>query len=256
MAAKQAQAKRTGKSIPISRWLKPLLAALTVTGSVVGLGAMLNWMQDPYQWPVRTVQIEGRFRHLQQDQLQAEVAPLAGDGFFALRVDEIQARIEALPWVDQVSVRRVWPDRLLLQVLEQQPVARWGERGFINARAQMFEPQQTVELPELPNFQGPEGHEKRVLAMYQRMQELLQPLQLGVSSLRLDARRTWRVQLSNGLSVEVGRNDPVERVARFVRVYPAILAAANGTVKSVDLRYSNGFTVRWQQIRNEAKSTG
>jgi cell division protein FtsQ len=92
--------------------------------------------------------------------------------------------------------------------------------------------------------------------MYRQMLEILQPLQLGIDSLQLDARRTWRVQLSNGLSVEVGRHDPVQRVERFVRVYPAILAAANGKLRAVDLRYSNGFAVRWEAVNEEIKGAG
>jgi len=257
MAAKQAQAKPRDKARrPVSQWLKPLLALVTVAGSVAGLTLMLNWMKDPHHWPVRTVHVEGRFAHLQQAELLNQVAPLAERGFFAAEVGAIQERLQQLAWVDQVWVRRVWPDRLDVQVLEQQAIAHWGERGLLNPRAQVFEPEQVAELPGLPHFQGPDGHEKRVLEMYQEMLQILQPLKLGIDSLQLDARRTWRVQLSNGLAVEVGRNDPVQRVARFVRVYPAILAAANGKLVSVDLRYSNGFAVRWQPMNDEVKGTG
>jgi len=168
----------------------------------------------------------------------------------------IQQRIQQLPWVDQVSVRRVWPDRLSIQVREQQPVAHWGEHGFLNARAQVFEPQQPVELAQLPAFEGPDGYEQRVLEMHRNMQEMLKPLTLSVGSLELDARRTWRVRLSNGLTLEVGRSHPIQRVGRFVRVYPAILAAGEGRVLSVDLRYSNGFSVQWQAPDKVARSTG
>jgi cell division protein FtsQ len=257
MAGKQAQAKRRHKARrPLSHWLKPALALATVVGSVAGLTLMLHWMKDPYHWPVRTVDVEGRFVHLQQARLLGELAPLAEQGFFAAQVGAMQERLQQMPWVEQVSVRRVWPDRLSVQVREQQAIAHWGEHGLLNPRAQVFEPEAPVELPGLPHFDGPDGHQTRVLEMYQQMLGILQPLQLGIDSLELDARRTWRVQLSNGLTVEVGRNDPVERVTRFVRVYPAILAAGEGRVVAVDLRYSNGFAVRWQPVDEEAKSTG
>jgi cell division protein FtsQ len=217
---------------------------------------MLNWMKDPHHWPVRTVQVEGRFAHLQRARLTDAVAPLAEQGFFAARVGEIQERLQQMPWVEEAAVRRVWPDRLMVQVREQQPVAHWGERGLLNPRAQVFEPEEAAELPHLPHFEGPDGHQQRVLEMYQKMTGILQPLQLRVDRLRLDARRTWRVHLSNGLTVDVGRNTPVERVVRFVRVYPAILASGEGRAVSVDLRYSNGFAVRWQRVDDEGKSTG
>jgi cell division protein FtsQ len=150
----------------------------------------------------------------------------------------------------------VWPDQLSIAVREQQPVAYWGDKGFLNPRAQVFEPEQAVDLPALPRFEAPDGHEQRVLLMYRQLHDMLKPLQLSVGSLRLDARRTWRVQLSNDLTVEIGRSDPVDRIARFVRVYPAILAAGSGQVMSVDLRYSNGFAVRRQQVEAKAESAG
>ncbi len=248
MAKKKLQAKRKQQQQLRLRidWLKPMLALLTVAASAGGLTMLLEWMSDPYQWPVQSVHVEGEFRHLQRADIQNEVAPLASDGFFAMNVAMIQQRIQQLPWVEQVSVRRVWPDRLNIQVREQQPVAHWGARGFLNARAQVFEPQQQVELAQLPDFAGPDGYQQRVLEMYRRVQAVLMPLKLSVGSLQLDARRTWRVQLSNGLTLEVGRSHPVQRLERFVRVYPAILAAGEGRVLSVDLRYSNGFAVQWQ----------
>lgn len=237
-------------------WLKPMLALVTVVASAGGLTVLLEWMSDPREWPVQSVHIESEFRYLQREDIQNEVAPLVSDGFFAMNVTMIQQRIQQLPWVDQVSVRRVWPDKLSIQLREQQPVAHWGMHGFLNARAQVFEPQQPVELAQLPDFEGPDGYEQRVLEMYRRMQDILKPLKLSVGSLQLDARRTWRVQLSNGLTVEVGRSNPIQRIARFVHVYPAILAAEEGQVLTVDLRYSNGFAVQWLARDKVARSTG
>jgi cell division protein FtsQ len=256
MTAKKAQAKRKQQFKPSFHWLKPVLALATMAGSVIGLTMMLDWMQDPYQWPVQTVNIKGKFKHLQQTQLQNEVAPLASAGFFGMNVSAIQEQLQNLPWVEQVSVRRVWPDQLSIAVREQQPVAYWGERGFLNPRAQVFEPEQSVDVPALPRFEGPDGYEQRVLLLYRQLRDMLKPLQLSVGSLQLDARRTWRVQLSNDLTVEIGRSNPVDRIARFVRVYPEILAAESGQLISVDLRYSNGFAVRRQQLDTKAESTG
>lgn len=252
----QARSKQKQKFEPGFGWVKPLLAVLTVAGSAIGLTLMLDWMQDPQQWPVEQVRIEGKFRHLQSAQLQAEVEPLAAVGFFVMNVSEIQQRLQQLAWVEQVSVRRVWPDRLDIQVREQQAVAHWGEDSYMNVRAEVFTPETPVELSRLPWLSGPEGHQQRVLSMHRDMRALVQPLQLNVARLLLDARRTWHVELSNGLTLEVGRNQPVARLARFVRVYPAILAAGNGRLTSVDLRYSHGFAVHWDNVVTAAKGAG
>jgi cell division protein FtsQ len=256
MARKQGQARRKQKFKPGFGWVKPLIALISVAGSALGLTFMLDWMNDPYQWPVSEVRIEGDLRHLRDTDLRKTVEPLAATGFFVMDVSEIQARLQSMAWVEQVSVRRVWPDQLHIGVREQRAVAHWGADSFINARAEVFNPEHVATLKGLPQLLGPEGHEQRVLNMYREMQKLLKPLQLDVVSLSLDARRAWELNLSNGLKLAVGRNHPLRRVARFVKVYPAILAAGKGQLTAVDLRYSNGFAASWQEMVNTAKRSG
>jgi cell division protein FtsQ len=256
MARRKEQARRKQKIQLGFDWVKPLLALLTVAGSALGLTLMLEWMNDPQQWPVNNVRIEGNFRHLQEAQLQQTVEPLAAAGFFVMDVTEIQKSLQSLAWVDRVSVRRVWPDQLHIGALEQQAVAHWGTSSLINARAEVFKPEQAVTLNGLPRLAGPDGHQQRVLAMYKEMQALLKPLQLSVARLNLDARRAWQLELSNGLTLAVGRNHPLQRVARFVKVYPAILAAGKGQLMGIDLRYSNGFAAHWQAAENKVRRSG
>jgi len=254
--AKKQQARRKQKFQPGFGWVKPLPALFSVAGSVLSLALMLNWIQDPHQWPVNNVRIEGTFHYLQQAEVQQVVAPLAAAGFFVMDVADIQARLQSLAWVKQVSVRRVWPDQLSIRVREQQAVAHWGADGFINAQAEVFKPGPVIGLVGLPRLSGPQGYQQRVLTMYRKMQTRLQPLQLTVAALTLDARRAWQLQLSNGLSLAAGRNGALQRLARFIGVYPAILAAGKGRLTAVDLRYSNGFAAHWQAVETRSGHSG
>lgn len=248
----QARRRQKAPRKPLSRWLRPAFVVLVVSGSVAGLTLMLEWMKDPQAWPVETVQIEGDFHYLDRAGLQDLLAPTVEQGFFGVQVAEIQSQLQAQPWVEQVSVRRVWPNRVRIRIREQQPVARWGEQGYLNPRGELFLPASAVEIEGLPQLAGPKGYEQRVLAMYSRMRKTLRPLQLDVVQLQLDARRAWHVLLANGLKMELGRRDPLQRVARFVRAYPAIMATGKGQATSVDLRYSNGVAVHWQSMDKQA----
>jgi len=252
----QARRKQKPPRKPLSYWLRPAFVALVVGSSVAGLVLMLEWMKDSHAWPMKTVQIEGDLRYINTDALQTFLVPMTEEGFFAVRVAEIQSQLQARPWVERVSVRRVWPDRMQVNIREQQPVARWGKAGFLNPRGEYFSPQSAVEIAGLPQLAGPDGHEQRVLSMFAQIRKSLRPLQLEVVQLQLDARRAWHVQLDNGLKMELGRRDPLQRVARFVHAYPAIMAAGSGRVVSVDLRYSNGVAVHWQSIDKQAQRTG
>jgi cell division protein FtsQ len=232
------------------------LLLLGVLGAATMLG--MHWLSDPYRFPLGVVEVKGDFRYLQKEQLQAAVAPYVSGGFFTVNVVAIRAAAEALPWVYKASVQRVWPETIRVQIEEQQPVAYWHGQGFLNRQGEAFFPEQGQADIELPRLDGPDGQETRVLESYRRVSAILAPLGLQVQSMQVDGRRAWDVQLAGGVALKLGRTHPWQRLQRFVRAWPSVFAARLAELRTVDLRYSNGFSVVWQQTAagNDAGNKG
>lgn len=221
------------------------LLLLAVLASTVLLGK--QWLSDPWRFPLSVVEVKGDFRYLDKQQLQTAVAPHATGGFFTVDVAAIRTAAEQLPWVHRARVKRIWPETLRLQIEEQQPVALWGERGFLNTLGEPFVPEATGISLELPSLAGPDGQELKVLENFKRVSATLAPLGIKVTRMELDNRRAWHLQLDNAVLLELGRADARQRLQRFVRAYPSIFAGRLDELQHVDLRYSNGFSVFWKQ---------
>jgi cell division protein FtsQ len=95
----------------------------------------------------------------------------------------------------------------------------------------------------LPEFVGPDGSAAEVAQYYTQFEQQLAGLNLQVEQIVLTPRHAWQLHLSNGMVLELGREDMRHRLERFVKVYPHSLAAVQKRVKYVDLRYRNGFAV-------------
>jgi cell division protein FtsQ len=221
------------------------LLLVAVLAATVFAGKL--WLSDPHRFPLNVVEVKGDFRYLGKQQLQAAVAPYATGGFFTVDVAAIRTAAEALPWVKKASVKRVWPETLRVQIEEQQPVARWGEQGFLNKAGEPFVPWQENVTMELPSLAGPDGHELKVLDNFRRVSATLEPLGVKVTRMALDNRRAWHLQLDDAVLLELGRTDGRQRLQRFVRAWPAVFAGRLDALQRVDLRYSNGFSVNWSQ---------
>jgi len=226
------------------------LVLVAVVASSVPLG--MRWLADPYRFPLGVVEVRGDFRFMEKEQLQVAVAPHAAGGFFTVDVNAVRAAAEQLPWVHKVSVRRIWPATLRLQVEEQQPIAHWGERGYLNRFGEPFLPEETAMPLELPWLAGPDGHEIKVLEYYLKVTQALGPLGMQVARLELDGRRAWHLQLHDGVRLELGRANTWQRLQRFVRAYPEVFVGREAQLQRVDLRYSNGFSVHWQQAEADS----
>ncbi len=253
--------KRQAQARAVRRWTLPRInvGLLLVGVSTVAITAAVAWgvahLLDPDTLPIRSVRVEGDFVHLSARQVRAAVAPVARGGFFQVAVGQVMRAAQSLPWVDRVSVTRIWPDTLLIAVTEQTPLARWGEHELINRRGQRFAPPLDTFPAGLPQLRGPDGLETVLAARYYEMARVLAPVGLQIRELDQDERRSWRMLLDNGIELRLGRTEAYERLLRFVRLYPGTLAPQAEMVGQVDLRYTNGFAVRWKSQEDQAGAT-
>ena len=226
-----------------------LMAVLVTT--VIVAGSL--WMMKPATLPIKQVHIEGEFLRLDTNRMQELVSDKVRGGFFNINVAAIRNTLIALPWVKEVSVHRIWPDGLRVVVNEQTAVVKWNETGLLNDQGHYFAPEKDSFPNGLPVLEGPEDSQELLL---KRLKLLKQFYGLSVVRLRLNERRAWQFQLDSGLSVVLGRKDFESRIDRFVHVVIKNMGEKLSQAREIDMRYTNGFAVRWKQRAIENIESG
>ena len=202
-------------------------------------------------FPLREVRILGDARFTAPADVEALVARDLRGNFFTLDLARARKAFEALAWVRKADLRRHWPDRLEVRLEEHVPLARWGALGLVNTQGEVFS---AIYEGELPVFAGPAGSAKEMAIQYAYFHKSLEPLGRRPMRVSVSARRAWTLTLDGGLTLELGRGDPEDRLARFVENYPQAATLLGRRMQHVDLRYSNGFAVRVPELaRAEAK---
>jgi cell division protein FtsQ len=216
------------------------LAALAALGLLLALGL---------DQPVRSIVIDGPFQRVTAVEVQQAAQGALRGGFVSADLDRVRAAVEALTWVDRARVQRLWPDRVGIEIVEQQAAARWGEDGLLNTRGELIASGVRHVPPELPRLDGPADTEWQVAQRFLAIQDRLGALGLTVTALRLDPRGAWELDLSTGVTVRLGRRQVDERMDRFVQFGAQVIAGQAADIRYVDMRYSNGFAVGWRAGR-------
>lgn len=205
---------------------------------------------------------KGELRHVNAETIRSTTLSGAfsniSGNFFTADLDEVRQAFELVPWVRKASVRREWPDKLIVTIEEYRPLGTWGESGqLLSTKGEVF----TANLAEaeedthLLEFDGPAGSEKEVLAHYLEFKEWFKTIGLAPEEVNYSKRYAWLVKLNNGLVVQLGREGSSvvlrERVDRLMQVYPQLASSLQGKIASVDLRYPNGFALQAPGIRNQ-----
>lgn len=228
-----------GAATRVLAWLIALaLIALPIVGVLEG------WFAAD-RWPVRKLEVQAEFKHLDAQALRAAVLPSLRAGFFALDLNQVRDVVAALPWVSHVEARKSWPDTLELRIYELHPVAHWGEGRLLGDDGRLFVVPAADAVAGLPHLVGPDERVADVVGFYQTAQRDFAPYKLHVDAVELSERGSWALALSNGGVLVIGRDQPEQRLARFVAVMPKLMNGHVGGFTYADLRYSNGFAVKW-----------
>lgn len=230
-----------------SGFLVGIVFFLTVIFFIVwGYNALFNWAQSKNDAPVNEVKVLGDFKYLEKSQLEALIRKKLDGSFFTLNVEKLQREIKQNPWVYGVSIRKEWPQKVNVYVVEQQAFAVWNNDLLLNNFGDVFYANGIQVDQSLPRLYGPEGNEKDVLQGYVNMQSLLELHDFSISELVLSERYAWQIWLKTGIQLNLGRSDKMSRVQRFIDLYPLLSEYGDKNVAKVDLRYDIGLAVSWQ----------
>lgn len=219
------------------------LCSLLALGLVCLWGSL--WVLDR---PISAVEVGGQFQRVAPVQIEEAVAPFRGAGFLSVDLDALQASLERIDWVDRARVERKWPTGVRVVITEHVPAARWGEDGLMNTRGELFLRGARHVPPELPQLVGPEGTHTQVAKLYLDTYPRLLAIGMRLTRVELDARGAWQLTVDDNVVVRLGRQEVQNRLDRFISVAGPMLATRGSEVSYVDLRYSNGFSVGWNQL--------
>jgi len=202
--------------------------------------------------PIRNVEVRSEFNKVTETQIQSVIARNKLNGFFSTDVDVITNEMKEIPWLEMVTIRRVWPDTLQLTITERKAIAHWNNTALLAVDGTIFSPEVKTYPQDLPKLAGPKGTEANLLKNYIGMSASLQILNLQIKELNMDERRAWSMKFDDGTILNLGREQTNERLQRFVKIYKDLAVANKEKAVVIDLRYTNGFAIRWESSLKQA----
>jgi cell division protein FtsQ len=230
-------------------------AVFAIAGATL-LAAGVLWLARAPWFPIRAIQLEGDLQRNSVTTIRANTTPRLAGNFFSFDLGAARQAFEAVPWVRQAVVRRVWPDRVAVRLEEHRAAALWqsadGNERLVNSFGEVFEANVgDVEDEDLPLLAGPDGSSVRMLAMLHRLQPLMQGIDRELRELHLSGRGSWRAELDGDVVIELGRGSDEEVLARgerFVRTLGQVTGRFRAPLQAADLRHPDGYAVRLRGI--------
>ncbi|MEP6608823.1 MAG: FtsQ-type POTRA domain-containing protein [Burkholderiaceae bacterium] len=240
-----------------------LLAALCVALALVALGAaaLLRLAQLP-KFQLKRIDVRGDLRHVTAASVRTATAGRLRGNYFTTRLEDTRRLFETVPWVAHVSVRRTWPDRLLVTLTEHRALGVWDDGRLLSDRGVLFvaNPDEAEIYGALPEFSGASAAAKDAARRFYELSAQFATLSLRIDAIEISERNAWSLHLSSEdrndstdarvSRVELGRDDAAgadgtatlgQRVTQLVAAYPLVVAQLGAPPARIDARYANGL---------------
>ncbi|MDN3650523.1 FtsQ-type POTRA domain-containing protein [Reinekea marina] len=214
-----------------------LVSALVVAGSKIG---GMHWTP----MPVENVELSTVLVYQSNESFEVVAKPFIGKSLLTTDVDEVREVIQSLPWIRSAAVGKKWPNSLVVDVTEYQPVAIWNGQRVLNSEGLALE-QPVVEM-ELATLNGPEQSALEVMEHYLQFSRVIDSVDAQVKKVTLHSRGAWELEITYAIEIALGDRNVLERSRRVVDVIRAHDEIK--TIKSIDARYPNGVAIAYHEI--------
>jgi len=256
-AARKKGKEKNGAAARINlRQVLPVAAAILVVVLVTAAGATVySWLGHSRLFSVRDIDMN-RCAYVTRDEVSGILSGVAQGNIWSLSSRDIGRRLLTHPWVRSVSVRKVFPDRLVVRIEERKPAAMVNldalyyvdEEGTIFKRLTAYDPK---NFPIVTGFSRGEltARDAVTLQNLRKTLELLRSTESGVlrqniSEVHFDAQEGYTlVTRDSGLQLKIGMMEFREAMKRIEEALPK-LSSVGQARGIVDLKTAGRIYVR------------
>jgi cell division protein FtsQ len=201
---------------------------------------------------IATVSLSGQ-RQVSREEIFAAAGVTNHSSLLFLDVAQARAKLEAIPWIAEATVRKLYPDRLQITITEREAFALWQRQGKVSviaADGTVLAASVEPRLATLPFVvgNGAAAKARGFLAVLDQYPAIRDQVRASI----MVADRRWNLRLKNGIDVRLPDSNieqALETLARLDRERSLLTR----DIVAVDLRIPDRITVRLSDTAAQAR---
>ena len=238
------------KKINFKKWGSIVFLVCVIAGLSHAFTQFKTWATNDKTLPITSLVLTGAHDDISTANINEVLLRQKSKlNFFTLDINAIQLELEDLPWVYSVSIRKEWPDTIKIHIVEQSIVAIWNNKALLNRFGEVIDVSPEGMKKDFVSLSGKDDYAHLTLDLYNKLLQLIKVSKFSIAELSNDGRNATEILLKNGILLKLGKEQKLDRIQRFLAVFPLIERGYNiETISYVDLRYDTGVSIGWKKL--------
>ena len=220
----------------------------SLLASVVWLGLPITafGLWQVLDRPIEIVHVGSELTEVEREAVVSAVRKTIDGGILSTDIDDVASALRSLSWPRTAEVRRVWPDKLEVNVTKVSVIARWQTDSYLTSTGSVVKV--PAEVTNLPLLDCAIATPAEAMEMYGTLRDIATTEALALTELEQNRIGEWQIRFASQLTVNLGAEKIVERMHRFAHTYRNSASLGTGTLAYVDTRYPNGVAIRFNEL--------
>lgn len=201
---------------------------------------------------IAEVSLSGQ-RQVSREDIFAAAGVTANSSLLFLDVAEAREKLEAIPWIAEATVRKLYPDRLQITVKEREAFALWQLNGKVSVIAADGTPLSAKVEPRLASLPfvvgaGAAAKAREFLAVLDRHPAIRDQVRASI----LVGERRWNLRLKSGIDIRLPETDVEAALTTLARL-DRERSLLSRDITAVDMRLADRVSVRLSDQAAQAR---
>ena len=211
----------------------------TLIVTIIFILSFILYISDYFVYPINEVEITSTSSNYDNEKINDIVLSIQGQDLLSLDLNDIKSSIRSDGWVRDVEIKKSFPDKLEIIIIPQEPYAIYNSKIMMTDGTIIKAPLLPTDLPIIHD------HTHDSLGSMNTMiltDNLLQKLDLDIKKIEIH-NSLIKVFTSTNILIS-DRNNYEVNLNRLVLSFKDLQKLFKRDIKSIDMRYSNGFAIK------------
>ncbi|XBC44554.1 MAG: cell division protein FtsQ/DivIB [Buchnera aphidicola (Schlechtendalia peitan)] len=171
------------------------------------------------------------------------------NSFFSKYEIFIQEKLKTLPFVKTVLVKKIWPDKLFINMKNTIPIAYWNNKYILDETGTIYNVHKKINAKNFLYFYGPKDSQIQILNNYHIVKKILKKNNIVLKSIVVTSHNSWKLLIENNTKIIIGNINNIMRLKRLVNIWKLLKyeeTMKKKQIKYIDLRYESGIAIGWK----------
>ena len=207
--------------------------------AVLGI-LILTYKSGIISFPIQEVSIISSDKKYNENKLNKYIDTLYGEDLLLSNIDTIQKNIISDEWISDAEVTKLFPSKIAIRIIQHEPMVLYNNQ--ILSKAGILINSSTYVLKSLPIIIDKDKELSSAYHIYK--QSMLNLKKIGLVIKKIEIHHSLIKIHTESIVLISDRINFEKNILRLVPLFENLVNTYDKNIKSIDMRYSNGFAIK------------